>query len=128
VAVTGQYDKIMIKSSFSVWANQVLHNKMVDHFRLKRLKTDKMEFLSQQRGVAEVSDPNPMLKIRIKKCFSMINKVHKQHARILNLHFQGYSTDEVCRRMKITRNACYVSLSRARAMLRKCLTQEEQNS
>jgi len=128
MAVVGEYDRILIKSSFTAWAYQVLNNKIVDHFRLKRIRAEKMEFLGQQRAEAEVYGPNPMLKIRIKKCFSMINRVHKQHARILNLHFQGYSTDDICRRMKITRNACYTSLSRARAMLRECLSQKEQGS
>jgi RNA polymerase sigma-70 factor (ECF subfamily) len=128
MAVIGQYDEIRIESSFAAWAYRVLSNKIVDHFKLKKIRAGKMEQLGQKRSQMPLREPDPLLKVRIKACFAKINELHRQHARILSLHFQGYATDEICLRLGITRTNCYVSLSRARAMLEKCLSQEEMDS
>jgi len=127
-AVAGQYDELTVESSFAAWAHRVLSNKIVDHFKLKKIRAGKMEQLSQQRAEAMIRNPDPMFKLRIKACFAKIHQAHKQHARILSLHFQGYTTDEICRRLGVTRNNCYVTLSRARAMLEKCLRREDEDS
>lgn len=127
-AVAGQYDELTVESSFAAWAYRVLSNKIVDHFKLKKIRAGKMEQLSQRRAEVVIRNPDPMLKLRIKACFAKIHQAHKQHASILSLHFQGYTTDEICRRLGITRNNCYVTLSRARAMLEKCLRREDEGS
>ncbi|UCC45107.1 MAG: RNA polymerase sigma factor [Candidatus Zixiibacteriota bacterium] len=124
LAVAGQFDELTIESSFAAWAYRVLNNKIADHFKLKKIRTGKIEQLRQQRTEAVVTDSNPVLKMKIKDCFEKIHRKHRQHARILSLRFQGYTTDEICQRLGITRNNCWVTLSRARAMLEKCLNQE----
>ncbi|HUV29822.1 MAG TPA: sigma-70 family RNA polymerase sigma factor [Acidobacteriota bacterium] len=128
LAVVAKFDELTVESSFAAWAYRILHNKIVDHFRLKKIRTDKIRQLGQRRTGAVVSDPDPMLKVRIKTCFRKIHQTHRRHARILSLHFQGYTTDEICLRLGITRNNCWVTLSRARTMLEKCLSQEDEGS
>ncbi|MCP4703685.1 MAG: hypothetical protein GY865_03665, partial [candidate division Zixibacteria bacterium] len=46
---------------------------------------------------------------------------NRRHARILNLHFLGYTTEEICSRLEITKTNMYSLLSRARSMLELCL-------
>ena len=128
IAVVGQYDELTVESSFAAWAHRVLSNKIVDHFRLKKTRAVKMEQISRRPAEATVRNPDPMLKPRIKACLAKIHQVHRQHARILSLHFQGYTTEEICLRLGMTRNNCYVILSRARAMLEKCLSREDEDS
>jgi RNA polymerase sigma factor (sigma-70 family) len=128
MAVVGKYEELTVESSFAAWAYRVLNNKIVDHYKIKRIRSGKVEQLAQKQAATKTHDPDLTLKLRIKTCFSKINQAHRQHARILSLHFQGYTTDEICLRLGITRNNCYVSLSRARAMLEKCLNQEDEVS
>ncbi|MFC1475821.1 hypothetical protein ACFLQW_02320 [Candidatus Zixiibacteriota bacterium] len=40
---------------------------------------------------------------------------------ILDLHIQGYTGDEIGRKLGVTKNSIFISLSRARAQLRICL-------
>lgn len=120
--------EIQIESSFSGWAYNVLNNKILDYVKVKKVRNRKMEEYISAEGTPVVPAPDPILRARIKECFGKIHKSHRQHARILNLHFQGYSTDEICRSLNISRNNLYVSLSRARAMLEACLDKEEHDS
>jgi DNA-directed RNA polymerase specialized sigma24 family protein len=53
-----------------------------------------------------------------------MNAEFGRHARILVMKYQGYRTAEICERMSITPNNLYVTLSRARAMLKACLEKE----
>jgi len=126
MAVVGQYDELIVESSFAGWAHRVLNNKIVDHYKVKKIRAGKVEQLYQRQAATMTHSPEPTLRLRIKTCFAKIHQAHRQHARILSLHFQGYTTDEICLRLGITRNNCYVSLSRARAMLEKCLDQEDE--
>lgn len=128
MAVVDKYDELTIESSFAAWAYKVLNNKIVDHYRVKKIRDGKVEQLAQRQAATMTRNPDPTLKLRIKSCFAKINRTHKQHARILSLHFRGFTTDEICLRLGITRNNCYVSLSRARTMLEKCLNQEDEAS
>ena len=127
VTVFKKYREIEIKSSFEAWAYRVLKNKILDYVKLKSLRSRKMaEFVEGQNPIP-TSSSGSTLKDSIRKCFGKINETNKQHARILNLHFQGYSTDEICKKLKITPNNFYVSLSRARTMLAECLREENED-
>ncbi|MDD5427124.1 MAG: hypothetical protein PHN52_11655, partial [candidate division Zixibacteria bacterium] len=70
-------------------------------------------------------EPNPMLRDRLLNCLRKIHGKNSQYARILNLHFQGFTTAEICRKLKITSNYCYVILLRARSMIEYCLERGE---
>jgi RNA polymerase sigma factor (sigma-70 family) len=128
VTILDKYQTAEITSSFAAWAHTVLKNKIMDYFKMKQLRDLKMEKFVGWQETFVVPAPEPGLKLRIKDCLARINRSHKQYARILNLHFQGYSTEEICGALGITRNNFYVSLSRARTMLEVCLNQKEANS
>ena len=40
---------------------------------------------------------------------------------VLNLHYQGFSVEEIQKRLKVTRNSLYILLHRARSMFKACL-------
>lgn len=128
ITILDRYKTAKIALSFAAWAHKVLNNKMLDYVKLKQIRDRKMREFAGQQGLRAVPFPDPGLRLRIKDCLALVNRSHKQYARILNLHFQGYSTDEICGTLGITRNNFYVSLSRARTMLEACLRQEGTDS
>ena len=71
--------------------------------------------------LAENLDTDPDLKRRLLGCLQKICRQNVRYARILNLHYQGYKTGEVCGRMDVRPATLYSVLSRARSMLEDCL-------
>ena len=112
---------MVFETSFSAWAYRVLSFKIQDH--VKRARTRRR--LDEQ--LAEGTDRNPsapadqQLLARLISCFRKVSRSNPRHARILNLHYQGYSTREICEKMSISSNNLYVVLSRARKALESCL-------
>jgi DNA-directed RNA polymerase specialized sigma24 family protein len=74
-----------------------------------------------------VEDPTPGFKKKLIDCFHKVHRVNRRHARILNLHYQGYSTLEICDKLGVTENNMYVLLMRARKALAICLGKGETN-
>ena len=48
----------------------------------------------------------------------------RHYARIVNLRYQGFTTDEVCERLSISSDQYYVYIGRGRNMLRSCLAEK----
>lgn len=120
IAIAGKYRGIEFETSFAAWAYKVLENKTLDYYRKKQCRESKFaQIASDESSVAE--KPNPGLRRKLLDCLRKINGANGRYARILNLQYQGYSTDEVCERMDLTRNSLYILLSRARSMLKLCL-------
>jgi len=61
------------------------------------------------------------LKKKLLDCLNKINDANTRHARVLNLHYQGFIVREICEKLKLTRNGVYILLSRSRTMLKNCL-------
>jgi len=119
MTITGKYKTIDIESSFGGWAYRVLKNKIMDFVKIKQIRGDLLSVNSEKPPVS--SNPDPELKAKLMDCFHKIARVNQRHARILNLHYQGYTTGEICEKLGLTPNQFYVTLSRARAMLEFCL-------
>lgn len=120
VTIMQKYKSLTIETSFSAWAYMVLKNKMLDYFKTRKLHAAKMDQY-QRENPGGVWEPDPELQAKLKDCFTRIHRLHDRHARVLNLHYQGYTTDEICSRMNISQSNLYVILSRARKMLELCL-------
>ena len=119
--IAEKYRQVQIESSFAGWAYKVLNNKVLDYYKSKRVR-------SARTTPLEVAEPDligaatdPQLKTRLLDCLRKIHGANSFHARALNLHYQGYSTEEICAKLGIASNNFYVMLSRARTMLRVCL-------
>ena len=69
--------------------------------------------------------PEPGLKMHLLDCLNKVGRTSRRYARILNLHHLGFTREEICDRLDLTRNQSYAVMSRARAMLRDCLEKGE---
>jgi RNA polymerase sigma-70 factor (ECF subfamily) len=121
LAISREYKEIDIKTSFSAWAYKVLQNRILKYFNTNRRKTVNEESLSKFFVPPDTFKPDPTLESRLISCLKKISGVDIKYARILNLFYQGFSTRDVCLKLKIVPNHSYVILSRARSMLKLCL-------
>jgi RNA polymerase sigma factor (sigma-70 family) len=121
MVIARDYKQTDIQKSFSAWAYKVLNNRILSYIDSK--KRDLLQNSSDQLDSLNRFAPslNPDLRLRLINCLKKIDRVHKQHARIINLHHQGFQVQEICSRLNLTRNAAYISLHRARRMLELCL-------
>ena len=67
--------------------------------------------------------PDPELKRRLVECLRKIGRVNGRYIRILDLHFQGYTAQEISETLGTTKNSVLISLSRARSKLKVCIEQ-----
>jgi len=121
VTILSKYKGLEIETSFAGWSYRVLQNKILDFVKKKSARRR----LDEANAISLAEDayvcPDPRLKVRLIECFRKINQTNSRHARVLNLHYQGYPVTEVCRRLGVTENNLYVLLSRARRALELCL-------
>jgi RNA polymerase sigma-70 factor (ECF subfamily) len=120
-----KYRGIEFESSFSAWAYQVLRNKMMTYGTTVGRRQNKLEELRSQGEAISNSDAPSRLEQRLLECLHALNRSNTRHARILNLHYQGYGVAEICQRLNLTRTNFYTILSRARRMLLACLEKGE---
>ncbi|UCC44668.1 MAG: sigma-70 family RNA polymerase sigma factor [Candidatus Zixiibacteriota bacterium] len=119
--IAAKIGSVQIAVSFAAWAHSVLKGEALEHYRRKSLTQRKLEEVSSEQDALSWPEEDSTLIGRIKDCLAKMNKVNRRYARILNLHYQGYTTQEVCRKLGVTRDNLYVVLSRARSMLRSCM-------
>ena len=120
-SILEKYLQIDFQISFSAWAYQVLNNKMMTFLGTSSRRGEILGNRSLINGRDDLRSPSHDLERRLLGCLQKLNKRHQRHARILNLHHQGYSVEEICSRMGLSRTNLYTVLSRARTMLETCL-------
>lgn len=125
MVIADKYLELEIESSFSAWAYRVVHNKIMDFTKTSKKRAELLERETAANPGETAWRPDPLLRIQLMRCFHKIDAVNRRHARILNLYYQGYSTTEICEKLKMTPNHFYVTLSRARSMLEVCLEKGE---
>ncbi|HUU44538.1 MAG TPA: sigma-70 family RNA polymerase sigma factor [Acidobacteriota bacterium] len=121
LVILKKYKKTDITTSFAAWAYRVLEFEILRYYKKKGLRERKFGELQRSESGREGRSSDPTLKRRLLDCLVRIGRQNRKYARILNLHYQGYTTGEVCRRLDLTENYSYVLLSRARSMLAECL-------
>jgi RNA polymerase sigma-70 factor (ECF subfamily) len=121
LTIAAKYKDIDFHRSFTGWAYKVLENKIGDYFKVQRRRESKLEQESDQAGAADSSQLDALTRRQMLDCLRKVGKANGRFARILNLHYQGYSTDEICRKLELKQGYYYVVLSRARSMLEMCL-------
>ncbi|MDH4156905.1 MAG: RNA polymerase sigma factor [candidate division Zixibacteria bacterium] len=122
--IAKSYREIEIKSSFAAWAQTVMKNQTIEYIRDKITYRRKLAEVSEAQAALRPSSTDLDLKRRLKRCLVQISRVNPRYARVISLHSQGYTTEEVCARLKVTTNNLYTILSRSRAALRACLEEE----
>ena len=121
MAISKEYKKIEFTVSFSAWAHKVLQIRMLKYFSTKKRKAAHEAGIPQGVTSEPAFKPDPTLETGLIECFKKISGLNRNYARVLNLCYQGYSTEEICEKLAISTNHSYVILSRARSMLKLCL-------
>ena len=106
---------------FIQWAHGVLKMKIGNHLQsLKRPSGQSEEFLDDY-ALHSARTNNPDLKRFLHDCLSELVKSYAQYAKVVNLTYKGYSSQEISAKLNITVNNYYVVLSRGRSLLKGCL-------
>jgi len=121
MTITAKYKEIDFETSFSAWAYKVLENKLMSFHRTKQSRKDKIQQLTERKSEFSNWTPNPTLRLKLKECLQSVSKYSSRYARIINLSYHGFNTDEISSKLKIQPGNVYNLLSRARRLLRKCL-------
>lgn len=119
--ILSKYKQTDFDVGFGAWAHGVLQKKILNYYRSKATHERKMSELAATQTGPAISEPDALLESRLLECLRKIHAVHRRHARILNLNYQGFSVDHICRKLAVTRTNLYSLLSRARDMLELCL-------
>ncbi len=122
MTIAREYRKMEYTVSFSAWAYKVLDNKILSYIKKKKLTGVRESAMNDDdiaQRLAAVSDTS--LRSQLLGCLKKLNEVNQRHARVLNLKYQGFSTEEICSKVRVSRNAFYIVLHRARAALEACL-------
>jgi RNA polymerase sigma-70 factor (ECF subfamily) len=118
------FRELKIDKSFSAWAYRVLRNEISNYYRTRAVRTRVMDSSEPMDETFKYLEPDPMFEARLLGCLQSIAKVNRRYARILVLSFQGLDSQQICRRLKVTRANLYTILSRARDMLKRCLNRQ----
>lgn len=125
--IARRFKDIEFKTSFAAWAYRVLENKILTFYRDSKSARTKLERVADRAEAAPESIPDPALKSALLECLRKVARANMRHARILNLHYLGYTVEEICQRLGLTRNNMYIMLSRGRASLKACLEGEDKD-
>jgi len=125
VNVELKYRELEIEKSFAAWAHRVLINQINQYYRRKGIKDSRLVHLDGEAGEYAMSTTMLELERRLVDCLRKLHSVNRRHARVINLHYQGYTTDEICGKLNFSRGNLYLLLYRARAMLKRCLDNGE---
>lgn len=112
---------------FEAWAHGVLRMGIKNYFYRMHSAYKKKKQVSSAEDIQSAPDRagSPDIEIVLTECLEKIIAVNPRYARILNLSYQGYKTDEICRKLNINANNFYVILNRARSLLWTCLQKGE---
>ena len=121
LTIARKYRGIEFESSFSAWGYKVLEHVLMRFYRSQKTRDRFFSRTSDDELPQPSWEPDPTLKPRLLECLQKISGTKLRHARILTMHFQGYSSAETCQRLDISLNNFYVILSRARKLLETCL-------
>lgn len=122
MAILKEYKHLVVETSFSAWAYKVLDNRILNYIGSKKREFEKKNKLKENLNSSDNSiDPSYDLKRHLMECLKKIAGANLRYARVLNLSYQGFKTDEICARMDLTATNLYSILSRARSLLELCL-------
>lgn len=119
--VAAEYRKIKIESSFAAWSHKIMENRLLGYIQKRRREKGRVISGTHNEYLAASWTPDPALRLRLLDCLKKVCLANPRYARIINLHHLGYSRQEICRKLELSLDQSYVVMSRARAMLKKCV-------
>jgi RNA polymerase sigma factor (sigma-70 family) len=124
-AIWKELKTIDISTSFAAWAYKVLNNRILAAIDVRRIQSSRFSGTSENISILTSSDVDPNLMASLLDCLEKICRINRRYARVLNLHYQGYETTDVCLKLNVSENALYSLLHRARGVLQRCLDSGE---
>ena len=124
ITVLEKYRELPPETQFEPWAYRVLRNKIGSHLRNQSVRKKTVEATGriEEYGNSAVTPMDPAERVALIRCLRKLSRVYPRYARAVNLVNLGYSTDEICQRLKLKRNNLYVLLFRCRNWLHSCLS------
>ncbi|UCC45204.1 MAG: sigma-70 family RNA polymerase sigma factor, partial [Candidatus Zixiibacteriota bacterium] len=102
------------QTSFAGWAYKILEYKIMDYYKAERTRQKHLSPLPDHDPLGRRVDLDPVVKQRMLDCLRKVALADSRFARALNLHYQGYASDEIREKLKLKKAYFYVVLSRAR--------------
>ena len=127
VVVLRKYKELQAPFRYDVWAVQVLNYQIANHRRriaTARRRTGGTPDASETTAPRR-TDTEPALLRDLIDCVRKIAGGYRRYIRVLNLVHQGFTTEEICEKLTVSRNNLYVMVTRGRQMLRDCLAEKE---
>jgi RNA polymerase sigma-70 factor (ECF subfamily) len=123
ITILQKYKSESFTVSFQAWAYGVLRMKIGNYYQKYQVKHKPARLDSDFGKVAgpTVEPINHELKLTLIDCMRKISRVYRNYARVLNLVYQGFGADEICRKLSIKPGNMRVILSRGRSVLKTCL-------
>lgn len=124
--IHAEYRSLEVHSSFAAWAHAVLKNRLLAYYDRKAAASARTAPVDERSDIPSTSDAQRLesLRTRLLSCLRKIGRANVRYARVINLHHQGYETQEICGRLSISTTNFYSILSRARDMLESCLEEK----
>ena len=122
-----KFDETAEIANFQAWSYRVLTNKIGDYYRQQKHRGNWVAGSYRDAEYSRDSDHDPEFIIQLSDCIRKVGETNHRYARVLNLKYQGFSVDEISRKLALKANYLYVVLSRARSMLSDCLKLGDKN-
>ena len=124
VHIVDGFRKGTFEYSFTAWAHAVLKHTVYNRARKVRRRVQLLQTNVWQTD-NWVFQPDLDLEARLFECLRELIRSNQRYARVLNLKYQGFGTQQICAKLKVTRGHFYMLLSRARIALKACLDKGE---
>jgi RNA polymerase sigma-70 factor, ECF subfamily len=127
IVISREYKNMEFTSSFTSWAYKVLDNRIRGYIQTRKRQSRRLTRIEPNEIPPEFisTEIDPDFKRRLLNCLKAVGKANPRYSRILNLHYHGYTSAEIGRRLGLTRNNLYSVMSRARAILQLCLEKKD---
>lgn len=123
VTVFDKLKDVDLDRNFKGWAFTVLRNKIGNQLKSIKVHGSRQQTYDEAVSPGNPGIPDPGLRMSIEECLKMIARGFDRYAQALILQYRGFSTEEICQELRVTRNNFYVILNRGRRMLKECLEQ-----
>ena len=116
-----RYRQEAFSVSFESWSWGVLRMTIRSYFQQLGIEKARMSYESLDDSGLAGEPHDPTLVGQLLGCLRQLCGIDRRFARVLNLAYQGFKTDEICRRLDVSSNYYYVLLHRGRSFLKQCL-------
>ncbi len=121
MTVFSKYMEAETRSGYTPWAYKVLSNKILHYYRTNSRRSEKMHVTDKIELFSSSWTEDPIFESKLKECLQKVVKNNSRYARILVNCYQGFTPDEICDKIGLTKANFYSILSRARSLLKHCL-------